>query len=939
MSEEIKMDASSQEMRAEGHSEEFINNYHEMMANVQPPKPLNIVYTEYTNTKGDLNKSFSVDSSGDVVKQSNAFMSEGTAKVMRLPDLSSFDQFINNLKPNQAIGLGVPINDLTNVNICKKGEEDISMNVISRTKDYQQWPKKRALCLFDYDPDEAMGNGLRVNSADELREVLIKIVPLLSNVEMIIRSGSSYGVKNKEGVCVSCKQSYHVYFEILLDENNTINDLIEYFLSSSVQQNLYYLKIFSDGRSELRTAIDLSVLKSAESRLIFESSPTCKDGLYQERSETKFYNKGTSIPLDIKELNSKNLPNWQDAQEQLKELYKHKIQQVKKEYQSKQIEKFMANGLTKKEALEKFKLTYENLLMPSEEIIILNDGTQQSLLDLIKNNTESLYTCDVYEPLKGSSKSIVSPRNIFDSTLYTYLRGGLKYSVYFTVEQIKEILEDIIDENIKRDLEKVLKALILYCVQHDMTDYSVKQINDLLVNRADIEDFELRFKSQKIKTKSMKLLENHAVLAFGGKVGIIDTKEIILNDFSEQGMKTLYKNKLIYGKNPVDVWLGHKDRKEFHKVVFAPDGDVQPLEYNVFKGFKYQPKQNDEILRPFFDLVRNVICNGDDSMYGLVWAWMANIIQDPASKLGTALVLRGKKGAGKGTFATVFGKLLGEYFLETAEKKRIFGDFNAHLSNTLCVYLNEAFWSGDKTSEGKLKNLITDIHFTYEIKQGAVFSGKNYTHLIIDSNEDYVVPDGPDERRYINLDVSSCRLGNNEFFDSLYSLSNKKEFLEALMFALSTFDYSAYLPHLRKAPKTAMSKDQLLYSLQPIEEWWLHCLYEGEISNASYEIRQGSSLLIGNEQLFESFRIYIKNKGKKVYESSVTFGQKFVGKIVSDDIFIHKNTKTTLKKSGKHIKSLSDCRTDFCTKYRLDAIESAVEEWEDHKSIPQIIQN
>ena len=901
----------------------------DMFKDAPLPKTLNIIYTEYTNTKGDLNKTFSLDKNGNVVKTSNAFMSEGKAKVQRLTDLTSFDRWINHLKPNQAIGLGIPIDYITEATICKKGEEDITTKTISRTKEYQKWSKGRSLCLFDYDPDDAMHDALKINSADELRELLIRVIPDLVDVEMIIRPGSSYGVKNKSGECVSCKQSYHVYFEILLDGAEDIKNLVEYFLRSSVVQGLHYLKIFKDARSELRTAIDLSVLKSAESRLIFEAAPSCKDGLYQERGVTKFYNQDSCEALDIKKLNYKFLPNWKEEQNRLREYFKNKIIEVKKEYKEKQIQKFIVNGLSKKEALEKFKLTYENLLMPADEIVTLNDGTQQSILQLILSNNTSVYTKDVYEPQKGTSKAIISPKYIFDATYYTYLRGGMKYSIYYTYEHIEHILTVLIKEYEEKDYHKVIQALVMYCVNNNIAEYNVKKIDDFLTKKGNSDNFYQKFINKDIEVKSMKKLKDHAMLVFGGKVGIIDTTQLELNDYSKSGKKDEYANEKIHTKNPVEVWLEHKDRKKYTEIVFQPDGKCLPHQYNVFKGFPYEPKRNDEILSPFCDLVRNVICNSDDFMYGLVWSWMANIIQEPASKAGTALVLRGEQGVGKGTFATIFGQLLKDYYLETSENDRIFGKFNAHLSNRLVVYLNEAFWSGDKVNEGKLKNLITDIHFTYEIKQGAVFTGKNYTHLIIDSNDDYVVPDGPNERRYINLDVSSCRKGNDEYFESLYALAENKEFLQALMYALSTFDYSGYMKHLRRAPKTAMSVEQALYNLEPMAEWWYNCLCEGSIGDDfSLEAEDDRSIVVANEDLFKSYEKYMRGKGKTVHKSNSAFGQYFNGKVISKHLVYNKSATTKLtKKNAKHIASLDKCREDFIKKFKIFEIESGISEW------------
>ena len=68
---------------------------------------------------------------------------------------------------------------------------------------------------------------------------------------------------------------------------------------------------------------------------------------------------------------------------------------------------------------------------------------------------------------------------------------------------------------------------------------------------------------------------------------------------------------------------------------------------------------------------------------------MADIIQNPFSKSGTALVIVGEKGTGKGTFVKTFGNLLDIYFMESADPKRIFGSFNHHLQN--CLYLEQLY--------------------------------------------------------------------------------------------------------------------------------------------------------------------------------------------------------------------------------------------------------
>ena len=68
---------------------------------------MKIKFTKVTNTQGLLNKSFSYDSNGQVIKESNAFLSMGTAEVIEINSLSEFYIKLQELQSNEAIILGV----------------------------------------------------------------------------------------------------------------------------------------------------------------------------------------------------------------------------------------------------------------------------------------------------------------------------------------------------------------------------------------------------------------------------------------------------------------------------------------------------------------------------------------------------------------------------------------------------------------------------------------------------------------------------------------------------------------------------------------------------------------------------------------------------------------------------------------------------------------
>lgn len=304
---------------------------------------MEIQFSKVTNLQALLNKIFSVDSNGQVIKESNAFLSLGTAEVVEVNNLSEFYCHLENLQPNQAIITGIPKEE-TFVNIVKK-EQELPPSYISRSNKYFKHTKLCGILLADYDPDKAMPEHMILKTFQEFHDVLCKILPpKFAKVECLIGSGSSNGIKNSSGDLVYDSGSMHAYClnTKLSDEN--IDKLIEYIKRVCILHNLYYLKIFKDGSVGMRYAIDLSVLKSASSRLIFEAKPTCKDGLYQDRPQSLIWNKDSQETLDLSKISYDHLPDWRPVYERLKIENRELIQQTKEAYKTSKIEELVQKG-------------------------------------------------------------------------------------------------------------------------------------------------------------------------------------------------------------------------------------------------------------------------------------------------------------------------------------------------------------------------------------------------------------------------------------------------------------------------------------------------------------------------------------------------------------------------------------------------------------------
>ena len=185
---------------------------------------------------------------------------------------------------------------------------------------------------------------------------------------------------------------------------------------------------------------------------------------------------------------------------------------------------------------------------------------------------------------------------------------------------------------------------------------------------------------------------------------VFNRKTVVLE--SRQSLNDWYAHRRRGKKTVAQVWFEHHRRRQYKGLVFSPGGDV-PGYFNMFRGFPITPAVGGCSGR-YLGLIRVVICNGNAEHYDYVIKWFAHLFQKPDELPGTALVLRGRQGTGKGTMLKYLGALVGQHYLELVQMGQVTGRFNAHMKDALLVHANEAIWGGDKASEGAIKAMITD---------------------------------------------------------------------------------------------------------------------------------------------------------------------------------------------------------------------------------------
>jgi hypothetical protein len=219
-------------------------------------------------------------------------------------------------------------------------------------------------------------------------------------------------------------------------------------------------------------------------------------------------------------------------------------------------------------------------------------------------------------------------------------------------------------------------------------------------------------------------------------------------------------------------WYHHSKARRFRTITCDPSsvaGDV----YNTWQGFAVKAAPGDWPLMKAHIL--DVLAQGNEEWAEYITKWAAWMVQNPAMPAEVALVFRGKKGGGKGSAARPLHRALGAHARHVSSPGQFLGRFNGHLRDTVFLFCDEAFWAGEaKKVEGDLKRMITEPTLSVEAKYKDIVEAKNMLHIMIASNENWVIPATPDERRFAVFDV------NNRWAQSVATDAERKAYFAPL---------------------------------------------------------------------------------------------------------------------------------------------------------------
>lgn len=349
-----------------------------------------------------------------------------------------------------------------------------------------------------------------------------------------------------------------------------------------------------------------------------------------------------------------------------------------------------------------------------------------------------------------------------------------------------------------------------------------------------------RAREAAIHPRLRELNDRYAVVTIGGKQRIIyeewdellERHRLVTMTFEDFSKKYMHK-RVSVGQDaqgndrymPLGKWwLSHEKRRQYEKVTFAPGREVEDA-YNMWRGYAIEPLPGDNH-SSFLDHILHNVCDGNRSFYEYVIGWLARSVQHPDQPGETAIVLRGEQGVGKGFLARTFGKLFGRHFVHVSNAMHLTGNFNAHLRDCVVLFCDEAFYAGDKRHASTLKTLVTEDSIMVTPKGIDTEMKANCLHIIMASNDEWVVPAGPMERRFCVLDVGDRNMQDGKYFGRIAEDMRTGGFSHLLYF-LMTYDLSDY--NMRALPKTRALRDQKVHSFGPMQDWWFDKLQNGKL--------------------------------------------------------------------------------------------------------------
>lgn len=660
---------------------------------------------------------------------------------------------------------------------------------VTRTKKMMYFPEDKAgVLILDYDGEPI--------EAKELNDLLRELVPEFRDTDIVFNPSSSSYIYDSEKVTqITGAKGWHVY--ILINKASEIPMWGKYITQRSWLCGHGKIQISKAGSQLVREKYFDSCVYSEER--LFYSIPSLGPGLTRNSPGPLLF-PGTfgAVKKPAPVLSDEEVARVKELQDIEKRKTADEALAIRNQYCAELVDKKMKSlpenertEAAREKCLSTTKKHLDGGFLPFDLILHMQDGSTLTIADLAAH------------PNKYRNRSCADPLEP------DYANGDNRIAKIYPVEGKNYVAT-------------------IFSFAHGGITHKVPALPN--TNQDD---------AVEVEPEISALNASYAVVMWGAKTyvmwehldgdGTPCRTFMAFNDFRNKISNRYF---VTYGANgkPKQIplakyWLEHPQRRQYDGVVFSPSRKVRQEHYNLWRGFAVEPQEGN--WGRMQEHIFKVICRSDEQLYVYVMAWMAYLVQNLGSdRPGVALVLLGGQGTGKGMLVKFLGMIFGCHYKHITQQSQLTGNFNSHLQDALLVFVDEGFWAGNRQAEGTLKAMITEDKIAVEAKGKDVIMQDNRMSLIMASNNDWVIPAGRDERRYLVLPVSDERQGDFEYFKALQR-EMEDGGVEAMLYDLLDMDIADV--NLRSVPRTHALFQQKLRTMPPEEKWWFEVLVTGKM--------------------------------------------------------------------------------------------------------------
>ena len=697
---------------------------------------------------------------------------------------------------------GIPLNASETVGLTtkKRLKKNPDTDDITRSQEYLKYTNRQGYLLFDIDDGGTYGE-------------LVALFPELQGVGFVVVPSSSSFIFSEDGSIHTGAKGWHVYLLILnMPDAERIAQIM--WGRMWLQGRHGNIKISKGIRPAMleRGLWDKCVLGAPE-RLAFEAKPELHDGLTRDVTQHRRAFDGSAWDTEkVPNLTKKEIAEIAEIIKKAKAEKEPERKKAVKEAKKIYIDKAEKSGKSKAEALRDWEMIGRQRL-PYDFILHTEDGEREA--GSLNADDDGLCMADPNEPEyhDGALCAVFYWNDGGNPKISSRAHGGQVYSIAPHPDDWKALLEQLAD-----DMNQT-HAQVLRSGKHRI----VREKKNAPLEYIDQKELEKSYQNaQKFKVGEKKNKRT----------------EEITDIFA----------------NPIKAWTTHPKSRNYMSVIFSPKAREREGIYNTWRGFAVEPIEAKEKLEKIQEHIEKNVCAGDPALINYFYDWNAFTFQHPEKPAGTAVVLVGEKGTGKGVLGHFIMKTWGVHAIHLSQSSQLVGKFNRQLEDACFVFADEAFFAGDKVAEGVLKSLITEPFLMIEPKGFDAFQQKNYMKVFMATNNEKAVPASRDERRFCVFNVSNEKRGDHAYFSALKEAMDDPAVQAAFLHEMLTRDITGF--HAGKIPESEGLKEQRYYSLCSIGKWLVECLTHGEFRFKDESLRTYWQTEISTSRLYKSYEFY-----------------------------------------------------------------------------------